>query len=258
MKKAMALLLVFTLAVLFTSCSQKKGEIQSQVSSVVSATKSAARDKTVAVPNTLQMDMGTIPPDKIQKTSFSTEKIKAYKTINELMGDTEEVIRGKILKVEYFTVGKVAYTKADISVSEVLKGSLTAGDTITVCKTGGYALLKSIDPDIQQKFPKMTDAELNQTVVDVSFEGDPHPQAGQEGVFFLNTKFESLPKGAYMTVGDYLGEFQFAENNVLKRHTADAGNSEGIAANNKAQTNSADQAFTYAGLKEAVLNSEAG
>lgn len=99
-----------------------------------------------------------------------------------------------------------------------LKGELKEGDKISAYKLGGYIQLKHSDPDIQQRYPEVTDGEMENKVFDRRIDGDPHPTVGQEGVFFLKPKVGDMPEGLYLITDGYDGQFMKRTDGNYARH----------------------------------------
>ncbi|MCI8360203.1 MAG: hypothetical protein HFE86_02570 [Clostridiales bacterium] len=215
MKKIISLCLAIGLLCSLSACNKTENEAEN-VSNQTSGASAMPTDYTKKLSETVD-----ISGKQIQGAYSAADRLKIYETISDLSESADGIIRGEILAVSYFHIDTVAYTKMDIKVKDVLAGSLQAGDQISVYKSGGFIGLHAYLPDIQERVPEITIEEIENTVVDVSNEGDPHPEIGQEAVFFLYASTEDDPpvlSGMYGIVGDYSGQFTRDENDAFSRH----------------------------------------
>ncbi|MCI8359985.1 MAG: hypothetical protein HFE86_01440 [Clostridiales bacterium] len=160
---------------------------------------------------------------KIKPSYTVSDGMAPCETLAELGEKSTDVVQGKIVGVEYFHMTTMPYTKIDIQVQETLKGELQTGDTVSAYKLGGYIQLKHSDPDIQERYPEITEAEMENTVFDYRIDGDPHPAVGQEGVFFLRPKLGDMPEGLYLITDGYDGQFiKRADGNYARHYDGNA------------------------------------
>ncbi|HIZ84295.1 MAG TPA: hypothetical protein H9668_07765 [Firmicutes bacterium] len=211
------LLLFMVLLAFVLGCTAACGNPGGGVSSTSQPVSASARDRTVDLADAVET-----AGKRIQGAYTTADRLKIYETIPDLAGDAAGIVRGDVLEVSYFHIGTVAYTKMDLEVTESLYGDFVPGDTISVYKSGGYIPMADYLPDIQERFPEITDQEVAGTVVDVSNEGDPHPAAGQDLVVFLYTS-ENEPEpltDMYGIIGDYAGQFTQGADGQFARHIA--------------------------------------
>lgn len=211
-------ILLVTLALTLLLCSLAAcGNPEAGTSSASQPASASARDRTVTLTDTVETE-----GRQVQGAYTTADRSKIYETIPDLTGDAAGIVRGDVLNVSYFHIGTVAYTKMDLEVAESLYGDFVPGDTISVYKSGGYIPMADYLPDIQDRFPDITDEEVAGTVVDVSNEGDPHPTTGQDLVVFLYTS-ENEPEpltDMYGILGDYTGQFTQGADGKFTRHIA--------------------------------------
>ena len=196
-----------------TETSTDAGSIAADVSAV-----SSRANMSVHLDETLDL------AGKEIKLSYSaSSRLEICETLAELGEKSTDVVQGKIVGVEYFHMTTMPYTKIDIQVQEILKGELQSGDTVSAYKLGGYIQLKHSDPDIRERYPEITDEEMENTVFDDRIDGDPHPAVGQEGVFFLRPKLGDMPEGLYLITDGYDGQFiKRADGNYARHYDGNA------------------------------------
>lgn len=203
--------LLLVLAGCGTTPSESGQQGTESISSIESAV--AGEDLSVHLEETLDLT-----GKEVQLTYSMSNRMEPCETLAALGEESTEVVQGKIVAVDYFHVETMPYTKVDIMIQESLKGELQAGDTISAYKLGGYIQLKDSDPDIQVRYPNITDDEMENTVFDYRIDGDPHPSVGQEGVFFLKPKVGDMPEGLYLITDGYDGQFIKRPDGNYARH----------------------------------------
>lgn len=179
------------------------------------STVNKSSDYTVELDAPLQWEGKTI-----QESPSMTEPRKVYNTFSDYVDETVAVVRGTIKNVEYFRDGAYPFTKIDLDITESLFGPLGAGDKISAFKFGGYIALRDFAPDIQERYPEITDEEVANTIQDVKVNGDPHPTVGQDVLLFLEGPYDTstLYAGMYGIVGGYFGQFTNDGNGNFTRH----------------------------------------
>ncbi|MCI8360216.1 MAG: hypothetical protein HFE86_02635 [Clostridiales bacterium] len=218
-------------------------------------------------------DYRVSPPNPVVLSGQKTESYyctmdtsKVYHTIPQLTEDATGIVQATIENVSYFFVDKTPYTLMDVQITDVLSGSLQSGDRISIFKEGGYILLENYMPDIQERFPEITDEEMRSTLADVRVEGDPHPVNGQNAVFFLRQPNPAFPEmdGMYGIVDGYGGQFTENASGSFLRHiehlpeSNQAGDTaayslENVLEYDRSQAVGADRSFTAAELKAEIL-----
>ncbi|MCI8361116.1 MAG: hypothetical protein HFE86_07255 [Clostridiales bacterium] len=207
-------LLLFALAALLSLSLAACGNSSGQTAQTALDGRSPA-DYSVRLADPVLLDGKQVEP-----TYSVAEPVCAYTQFSDYQGKTASVVRGKVKTVEYFTRDRSAFTKMDLEITENISGDFIAGDIISVFKWGGYAPLSVTNPDIQERFPEITDEELANTVVDMRIDGDPHPITDQDIVVCLREQDQSNENvsGMYPIVGGYYGQFTNDGSGTFTRH----------------------------------------
>lgn len=196
---------------------------------------------------------------KVETVQTLAEPFSTYSEFSKFETETVSVVRGVVTDVEYFARGKNAFTKMDLDISESVLGDFVKGDTISVYKWGGYIPLSVSNPDIQERFPEITDEELENTVVDMRIDGDPHPVAGQDIVVFLAAV--NPENQMYSIVGGHYGQFTNDGTDQFTRHLEQTGSTDqttgyaltGQPEIDRSQMTGTNRAFTFEQLKAETL-----
>lgn len=208
----MVCLLTFSLAGCGSDLSTS-GQADTSLDSQTDHTADLGRDMTVHLDETLDLT-----GKQIELSYSMSNRLAPCETLEELGAESTAVIQAKIVGVDYFRMTTMPYTKIDLQIITSLKGELKEGDKISAYKLGGYIQLKHSDPDIQQRYPEVTDEEMENKVFDRRIDGDPHPTVGQEGVFFLKPKVGDMPEGLYLITDGYDGQFMKRTDGNYARH----------------------------------------
>lgn len=211
-------------------------------------------DNSVRLENPVQLD-----GKNIQIVHTLAEPFSTYSEFSKFQTETVSVVRGVITDIAYFARGKNAFTKIDLDISESILGDFVTGDKISVYKWGGYIPLSVTNPDIQDRFPEITDEELENTVVDMRIDGDPHPVAGQDIVVFLAAA--NPENDMYPIVGGHYGQFTNNGTDQFTRHLDQTDNADGITGYaltsqpeiDRSQMTGTNRAFTFDQLKAETL-----
>lgn len=203
---------------------------------------------------------------KIETSFIQGDAINNFDQFSDFADEAVATVRGNISNVEYFFHVNDPFTKMDLEVTDVISGTFKPGDKISVFKWGGYASLSDINPDIQDRFPDLTQEEIDNTVVDVSIEGDPHPTVGQDILVFLYEPHPDSPDvtGMYGIIGGYKGQFTNDGAGIFTRHiewTPEGNETNGIVSYSlesqpevdRSGMTGTDRAFTFDELKAEAL-----
>lgn len=235
-----------------------------------SNTNSSDTQKTAAVPNDYTVTLPepfVLEGKEIQLSYGSSEPYKIYNAFSDYKPETHAAVRGTIDGVEYFHDGAYPFTKIDLTITVALSGPLNEGDKISAYKWGGYIALKDAVPDIQDRYPEITDEEMTNTIQDVRIDGDPHPIIGQDVVLLLKAPDEtqSVYSGMYGIIGNYFGQFTNDGAGTFARHIEQI--PDGVSGDNitnymlqsqpevdRTNMTGTNRAFTYEQLENELLN----
>ena len=153
-------------------------------------------------------DKSVYPSFIYNASAINSENVcgeKEHKITTSAIGDIKEmtecstnIVRGQITGLCYTFINGIAYTVADVHISQSLKGSLLPDDVISLYYLGGYADVQDynnfydINGGEQNKFYKFTVPDY------------PVPQVGQDMLFFLSPSYKELdiPEDTfYLTAG---------------------------------------------------------
>ena len=136
--------------------------------------------------------------DAISEDSIAGEKKQKSIPVSSAAIDEEAklagvIVRGSISSLSYTFIDGNAYTLADVTVTEVLKGNLVQGDIISVYYPGGYASVNDYNEFHGDK------AE-GSGYYRVSAGNVPEPVLEQDAVFFLTSPEtgSAVPDGAFV------------------------------------------------------------
>ena len=109
----------------------------------------------------------------------------------------------------------MAWTATTVVVTESLRGSLKAGDQITVLQLGGYVPLATEIAtgkiDRSRIDPTMTAAQISKRVNKYVVDGEPFPAVGEDCVYFLTevtTGDVGFPAGGFFRVRGQESKFK--------------------------------------------------
>lgn len=248
-QKIYAIIMAAALLVSLASCGNAGGDADQ-----FSSSGRSPQDSSVRLESPVSLE-----GKKIETVQTLAEPFSTYSEFSKFQTETDSVVRGVVTDIEYFAREKNAFTKMDLDISESILGDFVNGDKISVYKWGGYIPLSVSNPDIQERFPEITDEELENTVVDMRIDGDPHPVVGQDIVVFLTAV--NPENGMYSIVGGHYGQFTNNGTDQFVRHLELAKDSDGIADYSltnqpeidRSQMSGTNRAFTFAQLKAEVL-----
>ena len=136
--------------------------------------------------------------------------------IDTLSETAEEIVGGTIQAVTYDEIEGLAWMKADVLITDSLKGNLKQNDMISIYMPGGYISLEEYMKYHDDKMPyNMTKQEMKKTVMKEVVEGEAFPQKGEKNIFYLSkTSSDSpLPSDAYERIRG-----KYAELDVIREH----------------------------------------
>lgn len=142
----------------------------------------------------------TVLPDFIYNSAaIEASGLYTVHTLEETVFDPDDadcVALCTVIDVYYTFVGGSAWTQADVRVDEVTHGKLTEGEMISVYIPGGYV---STD-DYEAYYGEGKYSESGADYIEFIINDEPHPRAGDNGIFCVNRAANSspLPDGAYI------------------------------------------------------------
>ncbi len=113
--------------------------------------------------------------------------------IKETAEKSQNIVRGKITGLCYTFSDGIAYTVAEVHVSDSLKGSLMPEDIISLYYVGGFAEVQDYN-----EFYGISGGEQNK-YYKFTVPGYPAPEIGQDRLFFLSASSEdfAVPEGGF-------------------------------------------------------------
>lgn len=194
------------------SSSKKKNEV-------------SGKDKSVNAVNPFRFkreDYNKVVEEDLSDGEVNRESLTDNTSLTDLTYLSEqatEIAAGTIKKITYDIMKGEAWTKVDIQVTNVFKGSLITGDIISIYRLGGYISLKEYKKYHKDVVRFMTDTkEIEHILLKQVYEGEEFPKQGEKSVFYLKRtpSHSSLPKGAYERIAGKYGELQIIEDNLLQ------------------------------------------
>jgi hypothetical protein len=155
------------------------------------------RDLTVALENTYG---GPEENDKVMKINSITDSMYGP-DLNSIFSVSNEIVRGKVKNIEYTNFTGLAWTKADILITESYKGVLKEGDLVSIFIYGGYMKLEDHIKYFNDRFrfKELNDAEIKKTVLKDNDNGKPFLEVGDDLFFPLVNPAPHMPfpEGSY-------------------------------------------------------------
>jgi len=124
-------------------------------------------------------------------------------SLDTLAKYSTEVIRGITRRVSFVGINGLAWTKTDVEITEALKGELQQGDIISIYLLGGYIpLAEYLTYKNESRFTKLSDIEIENTLLQFVVEKEALPIIDEDLVYFLDMTpaYAPLPSGAYERV----------------------------------------------------------
>ncbi len=190
-KALFKVIIIVIISFIFVGCKSSKIKDSNE------KTISVLRDLTIKVEKTCLGPDGKnkiINVDSIADSKYSQD-------LKPIFDDSEEIIKGTVKNITYTSFKGIAWTKVDILVSDTYKGNLKIGDLVSVFMIGGYMKLTDhIDYHNDKfRFSKLSEHEINNTVIKETNNGMPFQNVGDEFIYCLVTTpaFSPLPKDSY-------------------------------------------------------------
>ena len=163
------------LAIIFViccfACSSCNGEKASEEAGLSEAPK---------VEISLDEDLPIVSEGDVLYISNSLDRLKAYSSFAELSSDSANILSGLCISSTPVFQNNVLYTLSEIQVSEVYKGDVSVGDTITIVEMGGRTTYEEY-----VKGSNLTEKSFLQG--DEQIQDDQEIVIGDDGYFPLNT-----------------------------------------------------------------------
>lgn len=149
------------------------------------------RDLTVALENSFN---GPNKNNKLLEINSITDSMFSP-DLNFIFGKSDEIVRGTVKNIEYTNYSGLAWTKADILITESYKGVLKEGDLVSIFIYGGYMKLedhiKYFKDDF--RFESLTDNDIKNTVLRENDNGKPFIEVGDDLYFPLIKPAAHMP-----------------------------------------------------------------
>lgn len=145
-----------------------------------------------------------------------------YHNVAEVYEQAPYIVYGTAENIGYWDESGAAHTLYDFVVEKSYKGSIRPGDKITILSPGGYyRLSKFIELNGKERFPDLTEEEIQNTVYKKTYMGAPFVESGEKYVLFLayNEGIPPFPDGVYDEVGAFQGRFYYKDEDTLTRYT---------------------------------------
>jgi hypothetical protein len=126
---------------------------------------------------------------------------KLSQTTKELDEDSQWIVKGTVVNVEFTHSGPLPYIKMDFQIDESIKGGLEPGDTISVFRNGGFISIADVVAarNSAVRYETIPEDEWATTFQEEYPSGTGYPEVGDSFVFFLST--EEMFPGAYFPAG---------------------------------------------------------
>ena len=148
-------------------------------------------------------------PEVVMDADFAV----GYNSVPQLAKAADVIVRGEATDVSYLDFNTATYTKVTLKVAKCYKGSIAAGDQITIMEVGGITTMAAVKGD---KFGATTKEDAD-TQVKVTLEGAPLTQVGEKSLYFLGVgKIDVVPGTYYVPMGAFQGHFKI-DSGVAKR-----------------------------------------
>ena len=145
-----------------------------------------------------------------------------YHNVAEVYEQAPYIVYGTAENIGYWDESGAAHTLYDFVVEKSYKGSIQPGDKITILSPGGYyRLSKFIELNGKERFPDLTEEEIQNTVYKKTYMGAPFVESGEKYVLFLaySEGIPPFPDGVYDEVGAFQGRFYYQDEDTLIRFT---------------------------------------
>jgi hypothetical protein len=156
----------------------------------------------------------------VERVSTYADFAKSYNSIKDLKKNSDLIISGQVLDVQYFDFNTNTFTKSKVQVTRSFNGKVKKGDVINLIEVGGMTTkgnLQKYDPE-KVNFPSN---QLNDSV-EVNIDGAPLSKIGDNIIVFAKEDkedFYQLGEKAYNILNSYEGKFLVDKvHNKVKRH----------------------------------------
>lgn len=198
---------------------------------VVTTTTEPNVQKTTEVTRdlTLSVDESFSAPDSGKKVMDVRSSMDGFLSpeLDSLIQASDAIVRGTVKNVVFTQFDGIAWTKADLLITESLKGEFQKGDLVSVFILGGYiSLADHIQAyDNAFRYEGLTPEEIQNTVLKETVNGESFAQVGDDYIYCLVKTLEDspLPDGAYERVSSY-GQFAIdQEDNYIQNGVGEDG-----------------------------------
>ena len=138
-----------------------------------------------------QEDVSTIDPESIVSVQCGQfDYAEGYSTLPSLASDSEEIIYGEIVAIDYLVENGHCRTNSEVQIIKSIKGNFSEGEIIRVVEDQGVEYVReyieSNDNEIAQEinryyFEHYQDEELGDNYI----QGDVMAEKGQRNLYFL-------------------------------------------------------------------------
>lgn len=131
-------------------------------------------------------------------------------SIKEQYKNSDLVISGKILNVEYLVCDNIPWSKIEIQCKDVFKGRIAKDSSILVYVLGGYLEKKSYE----KKFGSLDGNISNDTLIELDYFQNDLSNPGDEGIFYLvsNNANSIFEENTYSFVCSGYSKMMYDEN----------------------------------------------
>ena len=148
--------------------------------------------------------------------------MEIYDNVAELYEKSTYIVYGGIEEIGYWDESGTGFTLCDFVIEKSYKGDLEPGDKISVLAAGGYyRLSKFVELNGKERFPDLTEEEIQSSVYKTAVMGAPLVEEGKKYLFFLGRISDEppFPNGVYAEVGSFMGRFYYKDAETLMRYT---------------------------------------
>lgn len=124
--------------------------------------------------------------------------------------ESSDIVEAEVVEVGYVEVDRIPWTKIDIQITEVIKGSVKVGEKITIYELGGYLTGSSFE----ELYGQSDNIRINKNdLVEMKyFQMDMH-QVGENGIYCIKprNKDSIFSKETYELVGGSYSVFRYSD-----------------------------------------------
>ena len=142
-----------------------------------------------------QEDVSTIAPESIVSVQCGQfDYAEGYSTLPSLASDSEEIIYGEIVAIDYLVENGHCRTNSEVQIIKSIKGNFSEGEIIRVVEDQGVVSVReyidSHDSESAQEinrsyFEQYPDEELGDIYIQQLEQGDVMAEKGQRNLYFL-------------------------------------------------------------------------